>query len=603
MSSPSQIVSWFCTVLLVTMTWWYYPPPQAWPTSPVLNWDAAGYYLYLPAIFVHHDLRELNFRDQLLKEYAPTPSFYQAFRHEGSGNFVMKYPAGLALQELPSFLVAHALAKPLGFPADGFSPPYQLAVKLASLLVSVLSFWLVRRALLPRFGEWPTAITLLILLLGTNYIVYSGAGHAGMTHSWLFGWYAVLLLLTPSFYARPSFVKAVSIGAVIGLMTLTRPTEILAVLLPMLWGLNPTGVALRKRLAFWQRQWRLLLGAVLAGGVLVSIQPLYWHYASGDWIVYSYQEQGFNWVKPHLWDGIFSFRSGWLMYSPLMLTALVGFQPLRRQQPEAFWSILVFTVLFIYVTFAWNEWTYGGGLGQRAMIESYAVLAWPMAAALRWLLARPRWAAAYGVVAIVGCAYGYWLTQMSIPGGQGGLLAAGEMTRAYLWRILFRYQVPSETVLLLDSNAEFTGTARNTRVLWQQDFEQPAPGICGTPALLGNCSLALDSTHRQSTEWVIPARPGQFEWLRAYADARADQKEWDLNRMTQYVVRFRRGNDIVKARTIRFQRVLEPAWPRTLYFDVRPPKEEFDSISITFLYYGTTANLLLDNARLEAFDD
>ncbi|UOQ65233.1 hypothetical protein [Hymenobacter volaticus] len=158
-------------------------------------------------------------------------------------------------------------------------------------------------------------------------------------------------------------------------------------------------------------------------------------------------------------------------------------------------------------------------------------------------------------------------------------------------------------MLLLDSNAEFTGTARNTHVLWRQDFEQTALGICGTPALQGNCSLALDSLHRQSTEWIIPARPGQFEWLRAYADARADQKEWDLNRMTQYVIRFRHGNDIVKARTIRFQRALDAAWPRTLFFDVRPPKEEFDSISITFLYYGTTANLLLDNARLEAFDE
>ncbi|MBC8083151.1 MAG: hypothetical protein H7Z21_08070, partial [Hymenobacter sp.] len=186
----------------------------------------------------------------------------------------------------------------------------------------------------------------------------------------------------------------------------------------------------------------------------------------------------------------------------------------------------------------------------------------------------------------------------------GGLVAAGEMTRTYLWRILFRDQVPPETALLLDNNAEFTGTVRNSRTLWQQDFEQPAPGLCGTPALQGGCSLALDAAHPHSTEWVIPARPGQFKWVRASAKARADQMEWDMNRMTQYVIRFRRGNEIVKARTVRLQRALVDAgWPRELHFDVRPPKADFDNVSVTFLYYGTTANLLLDNARLEAFDD
>ncbi|WP_073283463.1 hypothetical protein [Hymenobacter psychrotolerans] len=602
MISPSRAAAWGATVLLLVLSWWYYPPPQPWRTSPVLNWDASGYYLYLPAIFVHHDLRELNFRDQLLKDYAPTPEFYQAYRHPGSGNFVMKYPAGLAVQELPFFLAAHAVAAPLGFPADGFSPPYQLAIKLASLLVSVLSFWLVRRALLPRFGEWPTALTLLILLLGTNYLTYSGAGHAGMTHCWLFFWYAVLLLLTPAFYARPSLGRAVGIGAVVGLMTLTRPTEILALLLVLLWGLTCNRAVLQARLAFWRQHWLLLLAAALAGAALLSIQLFYWHYATGDWIVYSYQEQGFSWLKPHLWEGIFSFRSGWLIYSPLLLTALVGFGSLRRQHPDVFWALLVHTVLFTYVTFAWDEWTYGGGLGNRAMIQSYAVLAWPMAAALRWLLARPVWAAAYGVLAVLGCAYGFWLTQMAIPGGHG-LLAAGDMTRAYLSRILFRYEVPPETALLLDSNSEFTGAPLNSRVLWQQDFEQPASGLCGTPALQGSCSLALDAAHPQSTEWVIPARPGQFEWVRASADARADQAEWDASRMTQYVVRFRRGNEVVKERTVRLQRALDAAWPRTLHFDMRPPKAEFDNVSITFLYYGTNANLLLDNARLEAFDD
>ena len=40
------------------------------------------------------------------------------------------------------------------------------------------------------------------------------------------------------------------------------------------------------------------------------IQLAYWKYASGEWLVYSYEDQGFSWLKPHLYEGIFqlSFR-------------------------------------------------------------------------------------------------------------------------------------------------------------------------------------------------------------------------------------------------------------------------------------------------------
>lgn len=588
--------SWLlCAVIMVFVGYWSYRPGQQTGTEAVLSWDASGYYMYLPAIFVYHDLKELNFRDAVIRDYGPSPQFDQAFLHRQSGHYVMKYSAGLALQELPFFGVAHWLAPRLGYPADGFSEPYQLAIKIASILVAVLALALVRRALAPRFGEVATSLTLLLLVLGTNYLNYS-ALQGAMTHNWLFLWYAVLLLLTPAFYRQPKLTKALAIGGIIGLMTLTRPTEILAAIIPVLWGLHPTKAALQARLLFWRQHLRSLLGALLVGALVVSIQPLYWHYVSGDWVVYSYQEQGFSWLRPHLWDGIFSFRTGWLMYSPLLVLAIIGLSALRRQQAVAFWSILLYFLLFTYVPFAWDEWAYGGSLGQRAMVQSYAVLAWPMAAVLRWLQLRP-WRLWLTVpLLVLGCYYNLWLTF-------SGMLAAGQMTRTYLWRVLFRYEVPAETLLLLDSNSEFTGIPRNKRTLWQEDFESQDATACGTPPLAGRCSLRLHAGFTHSAEYRIAARPGDFQWVRASADARADSKEWDLGHMTQYVVRFQLGDKIVKERTVHFQRALEANWPRNLHFYMRPPQEPFDKVVVTFLYFGSTANLVLDNARLEAFDE
>ncbi|GAA3977520.1 hypothetical protein [Hymenobacter antarcticus] len=599
MKSPSWLAWLFCSLFIATIAFGPLPRWNTKDSGAVIGWDVSGYYLYLPAIFIHHDIRDLQFKDQMMRDYAPTPDFQQAFRHPGSGHYVMKYSAGMAVQYLPFFLVAHAVAAPLGYPADGFSPPYQLAILGASVLMAILGLALLRRALRPRFGEWPTALTLLGIVLGTNYLDYSAIGGA-MTHNWLFTWYAALLLLTPAFYRQPSRGRALAIGSVVGLMALTRPTELLAGLIPLLWGLRPTGPAVRERLAFWRQHWGLLLAAGLTGAAILSIQPLYWHYVSGDWIVYSYQQQGFSWLRPHLWDGIFSFKSGWLLYSPLLVVALLGFIALRRQQPAAFWPLLVFIVLFTYVTFAWDEWLYGGSLGQRAMVQSYAVLAWPFAAAHQWLLARRPWLLAYAGFAVLGCYYNLWLTYQA---HLGGLLVAGQMTRAYWWRILGRYDVPLEARLLLDTNYDFTGTPRNYRVLWKQDFESLAGSAdCGLPALRGNCSLLLDVAHPSSAEFDIPARPGQFRWVQGRAVASTSQAEWIEGKMTQFVVRFCQGPRVVRERTVQFQRVLQPNVPQELQFYIKAPRAEFDHVTVAFRHYGQ-ATVRFDDAQLAGFDE
>ena len=600
MQSPSRLAWLFSAILLFVVAFGLLPRQQAKGTAAVIGWDVAGYYLYLPATFIHHDLRDLKFHEQMMRDYAPTPNFeQQAFVCAPTGHYVLKYPAGMAVHYLPFFLAAHALAAPLGYAADGYSPPYQMAILLGSVLAAIAGLWLVRRALRPRFGEWPTALTLLAIVLGTNYINYTAIAGA-MSHNWLFGWYAALLLLTPAFYERPGRGRALAIGAIIGLMALTRPTDILAVVLVLGWGLRPDGATLRGRLAFWQRHWPLLLLALLAGAAVLSIQPLYWHYVSGHWIINSYQEQGFDWLKPHLWDGIFSFKGGWLLYSPLVVVALAGFAALRRQQPAAFWPMLVFMVVFTYVAFAWKEWLYGGSLGQRAMIQTYAVLAWPLAAAHRWLLTRRVWLVAYAVFAALTCYYSLWLTYQA---HRGGLLVVGQMTRAYWWRILGRYEVPAEARLALDTNYDFTGTPRNTQVIWQEDFETPTDSsACARPPLAGRCSLLLDAAHPSSREYVIPARRGQFRWVRGSALASSSDYEYQEGHYTQFVVKFCQGDKVLRERTVQYQRVLQPGVPQQLSFYIKAPSADFDHLKVVFLHHGT-ASMLFDNASLTAFDD
>ncbi len=186
----------------------------------ILTWDVMGYYLYLPARFIYHDLGRLKFADDIMREYSPTGSFYQAFQVPGAaaGQFVMKYPIGLALPWTPFFWLGHWATGWWGYPQDGFSATYQIAIAFGGLLYALLSLGLLRR-LLHYFTD---AVTTLVL--GTNYFQYAVFDTA-MPHNYLLTSYAGRRLLTRRWHLRPT--RGVAFAVELGLLVLIRPKAII----------------------------------------------------------------------------------------------------------------------------------------------------------------------------------------------------------------------------------------------------------------------------------------------------------------------------------------------------------------------------------------
>ena len=80
------------SVLILLLTHFvYYPKWKKTLTEATLSWDVSGYYMYLPAAFIYKDLKKCAFKEDIMTTYTPTPNFQQAFIHEQSGNYVMKY--------------------------------------------------------------------------------------------------------------------------------------------------------------------------------------------------------------------------------------------------------------------------------------------------------------------------------------------------------------------------------------------------------------------------------------------------------------------------------------------------------------------------------
>jgi hypothetical protein len=342
----------------------------------VLSWDVFGYYLYLPQTFIQNDpgIHDVSHVYDILNTYHNSPSFYQAHPVE-NGNHILQYPIGMAILFSPFFFIGHACAYIFGYPPDGFSTPYQISFLLGYLAYTILAVFLIRKLLLKFFTENTTSLTLLILFFGTNF--YSIAiGAIGMPHMYLFVLFACVLLLTIKWHENPTYTTSFLLGAVIGLMTLCRPTEILIAVVPLLYGIKHVREIFPRIKLCFTSYFKYMLVACLAGFLIVLPQLIYWKIYAGRYLFYSYSNpgEGFDFFSPHTLNFLFSFRKGWFIYTPIMFLALFGFYKLYKDKSPWFLPTLIFVVINIYVLSSWSCWWYAGSFSQRPVVQSYPIM-------------------------------------------------------------------------------------------------------------------------------------------------------------------------------------------------------------------------------------
>lgn len=592
-----------CYLVICLVHFGYYPKWQQSGAEATISYDVSGYYMYLPAAFIYGDLKEVAFLDDVIEKYHPTADPYQVFEH-ASGNRVMKYSIGQAVLYAPWFAVAHAWASASeAYPADGFSLPYQFMISFGSLVVSFLGLFWLTTLLRLYFRDRVVALTVLLVALGTNYLNYSAIDGA-MTHNHVFALASLLLLTSHRFYVRATWSRALTIGVCLGLMALTRPTEITAALIPLLWGLDlRTSGAIGKRLKLLGEHWPKLLGAAVVTLAIGSVQLLYWKYVSGDWIVYSYQDQGFDWFKAHIAQGLYSYKAGWLTYTPMMIFALIGFVPLFRRKPALFPALFLHAVVFIYVAFAWSVWWYGGSLGQRTMVQEYAVLAFPFAAFISWVYgARPQvWGTLKGketpvpflrrgiqiVTGLFLFLFAYHNAWFTHQAHRGGLFVTEQMTKTYFWRTLYTFGHDPENDLALDTDEFFPGEPVRRDTLYRNDLENLSTEACGLTPVNGYGSLCLVGEQQTGPSFYVDLDFPEGTWLRASVAVKINKTRGNKDNHTQMIMTFREGEREIKRNLIRMHRVLNDDWRRTVYLDGTVP-EGADQVVISFWNGGRT---------------
>src|ERR1051325_1820594 len=205
-----------------------------------------------------------------------------------------------------------------------------------------------------------------------------------MSHPYLFMLIALLLYLTIKWLENPNYKIIMLAGFVAGLITLIRPTDILCLLIPLLFGVISFGDLSNRLNMFWKFKTQVLMFALCMFCVFIP-QLIHWKYISGHWLLYSYREERFYFLRPHIISGLFSYRKGWFVYTPLMIFAVGGIFLLRKYARDFLWLIITFLPLNVWIILSWWCWWYGGCFGMRPMIESYAMLIFPFASFIQFV--------------------------------------------------------------------------------------------------------------------------------------------------------------------------------------------------------------------------
>jgi hypothetical protein len=472
-----------------------------------LEWDVFSYYMYLPFTFIYDDvgMQKQEVVQNIFKTYNLPGTFYQAYRLD-NGNYTPNYTMGFALLWSPFFFAGHIIAKTGGFPADGWSLPYQLSVAIGALFYILLGLFFLRKVLLKFFSESVTSWVLFLMVMGTNYF-HETFNDYMQPHGMIAAGYAILLYYTIRWHEEPRKKYVRIAGLVMGLMILARPSEILCVFIPILWNVY-NRESWRTKLQLMKSHGSHIFQLLLFAFLPFIPQILYWKYVTGSWIFFSYKNtEGFDFLQPHIFNVLFSFKKSWLVYTPIIIFSIIGVFLLKKANRNIFLPILVFFLLNFYLLSSWAAWWNGGSFGMRYFVDSYPVLAIPFGYCLL-AISRKRWIAR--IPLYLAITFFVVLNLFQTWQYVHAVIPEDRMNWAYYKRIFFNRKVNDEDRKLMEVQRSYESTEHfgnkedyNHRLLAYLDFDSLNTEFYD--------ESKLDTTYHRSGRFSY-RMPGDDEW-------------------------------------------------------------------------------------------
>jgi len=449
-----------------------------------LSWDILGYYTYLPATFIHHDplLTDISWLESTAKELDLAGTLYFiGYNYKGSAMYF--FLMGMALLYLPWFFLGHLIALIFDFPADGFSAPYIYSMIIGALTYTSIGVWYFRKILLNYFSDYLVALLLVIAYIGTNAVHHLIAKNLE-TVNFLFMLAALVVWFTIKWHNNQKLRYLLAIGAGIALMTLIKPSEILIGVFPVIYGVwNKQSFS--DKVALIKVNYKQFIITIALGLLLFAPQMIYWYKLTGSFIYDSYNNPGvgLDWTSPYIGEILFSFRKGWLIYTPVMVLSLLGFRSMFKENKKLFWASVIYFLLAFYLISSWTEWWYGSSYSLRPIITLYPVLLLSMGYFLKAIFNRGLW-----LKLSVACFIGFtiFLNQFQWWQFRNYILDDQLMSETYYKKVFLKPYLPlgareylaysepeiiTEEHLLKFNKTEFVNTDKKIPEFWKDTYD------------------------------------------------------------------------------------------------------------------------------------
>jgi hypothetical protein len=352
----------------------------------IIQNDVIQYYSYLPAYFIENDVT-LTFLNRYKK--IPPNIYWHLVTPDGKKYF--KMTMGLSILYSPFFFISHFFAiNNQTFPSDGYSLPYKIGLVISTLFYAMLGLWLLQKLLSNYYNKFVVSIVIVVISIGTNFYNYASNNDLLMSHVYSFFLFAFFLNLVVSWFKQPRILTAIFLGLVLGLIALVRPTNAIIGLALIFYGVNNWS-ELKMRFSFYLKHFLQVI-IILFFAIMVWVpQMIYWKMQVGSYLYFSYAGESFFWNNPHIFEILFGFRKGLFIYTPLIILSYFGILFCFKQLKLWRLTLITFIPINIYIMSCWWCWWYGGSFGQRPMIDSFPLLAIPMAELINTILNRSKW--------------------------------------------------------------------------------------------------------------------------------------------------------------------------------------------------------------------
>ncbi len=561
-------------------------PYEEW--DRVINSDGKGYYGYLTAIFIYHDL-DYKFIESYEKEYYPSDrSVFKDFRYSFKGETVNKYFPGLAILWLPFFLLAHFLSYLLGFPTDGYSIIYQYSIALATLFYLWLGLKFLQKLLI-RFSAKDTTASFITFTIafGTN-IIYYAIVEPSMAHIYSFA------LITGFIYFSLRAIEEnrtkwyLLATLCYGLTIIIRPTNgIFIFIIPFLAG---SAAKFTEFINRFINNSKSLFYSLLTFTLILLIPSLIWYTQTGYFFVYSYGKEGFDFLHPHFFQILFSYNKGWFIYTPIAFVSLFGFADLFKENKFKFTILALLLIIHIYITSCWWVWDYTSKFSQRVFIDFYAIVGILLFYLLKLVEWKPilRKLLTLFIVLMIGMNLFQFYQQSK------WVFPFGHITKEIYWDSFFRLTPRAKVYIPEEDIVETRTIEHNFESLKNWNNEDKIVDIDG------NRVIKIDSANIYSVEfrdWFVPYFSTSNRIIKVSADILSDLKK----SKSVLIIEFQAGNITYSYNPFYPGAYnIKDKWTHVEFAIYTPePITNEDFVKVFFFDASKKETLYIDNLRIE----